>query len=190
MHYLAHIDNMKKITLLLCLVAGIMTAAAQKRTYDNPLTIGLDLGLPVYTVIGDMKGVLTGLHIKKEWRPTNHFAALLNAGYTFFSGTVTSFDDKEVKNFSVLPLLAGIKYYGWDKYFLGLETGLNIGLDGNTATRLALIPSIGAMLPVGKKQLEVALRYNATKAGATFPEASLLNRGGYGFMALRLGWQL
>lgn len=181
---------MKKILLLVCLVAGFLSASAQRKTYSNPLTIGIDLGIPAYTIIGDMSGVLTGIHIKKEWRPTSHFAASLSAGYQYFAGTVTSFDGKEVKNFSVLPLLAGIKYYGWDKYFLGFETGFHIGLDANTATKLALVPSIGAMLPVGKKHLEVALRYSGTKSGANFPEAPLLNRGGYGFIGIRLGWQL
>ncbi|WP_276480481.1 hypothetical protein [Paraflavitalea pollutisoli] len=181
---------MKKIMLLGCLVFSEMLASAQYKTFRSPLTIGVDLGIPAYTAVGDMTGVLTGMHIKKEWRASTHFAASLSAGYNYFSGKVRSFDDKEVQHFSILPVLAGVKYYGWKKYFLGFETGLNIGLDANTSTRLALVPSLGAMLPVGKKQLEVALRYSGTKLGSTFPEASLLNRGGYSFLAIRLGWQL
>lgn len=184
------IDSMKKILLLLCLVISVMLASAQYKKFSSPLTIGVDLGIPVYTTVGDMKGVLTGIHMKKEWRASTHFAASLSAGYSYFNGTVRSFNNKEVQHFSVLPVLAGMKYYGWNKYFLGFETGLHIGLGADISTKLALVPSLGAMLPVGKKQLEVALRYSGTKLGTTFPEATLLNRGGYSFLAIRLGWQL
>lgn len=179
---------MKYVLLQGCLVLGAMNLFAQAKSDHDKLIAGIDLGVPAYTAVGDMKGVLTGIYVKKDWPAGKHFAATISAGYHYFSGTVRSFDNKEVKNFSVLPLLAGVKYYAWKRYFLAFETGLNIGLDKNTSTKPALVPSLGALLPVGQKQFEVAVRYNATKAGSTFPEASLLNRGGYSFLELRLGW--
>ncbi len=100
---------------------GGATACAQGK--NNWLSAGIDVGVPVYIGVGGMKGTMVGVFIKKEWRWGKRLAATVSAGYSYFSGSIASFDDKKENNFAVVPLLAGVKYYGWNKYYAGNGSG-------------------------------------------------------------------
>ncbi|WP_315820040.1 hypothetical protein [Paraflavitalea speifideaquila] len=55
---------MKTLLLLVAIWGGALATCAQNK--QNTLSVGVDLATPVYTMVGDMKGVLTGLFIKKN----------------------------------------------------------------------------------------------------------------------------
>lgn len=175
---------MKRIFLVLILAAGTLTVGAQGR---SNLSVGIDAAIPTYAMVGEMKGLLTGIYIKKEWGWGKHFAGTLNAGYQYFKGTATTFDDKEVEDYAVVPLLVGLKGYVIKNTYLSFETGVNISAHKNSATHMAFVPSIGTLIPVGTRQIDLSIRYNATKSGMTYPEAPPFRRGGFALLGIRIG---
>ncbi len=175
---------MKSFLLVIVILGGAVAACAQSK--QNSLSVGVDLAVPVYTMVGDMEGALTGLFVKKEWRGRSGLAATASIGYNHFNGTIKAFDDKETKDFAVIPLLAGLKYYAWHHYYAGLEAGLSIKAHKNAATKLTLVPAIGMLVPVAGKQIDLGLRFYTVPSGASTPEASILNRGGYSFLGARI----
>lgn len=170
------------------MTAGVLPAFAQG--HRNHPSFGIDIGVPVYSVVGDMKGLLAGVYAKQEWQLNRIIGATASAGYQYFNGTAKTFDGKEVNDYAVVPLLIGLKCYALKRTYLGFETGLHIAAHTNSSTRMALVPSIGTMVPLGTKQIDIGIRYNATKLGTTYPEAPLFRRGGYALLGLRVGLSL
>lgn len=172
-------------TFLLLVVMGVVGTTAYTQDKNNSLSVGIDVSAPVYTVIGSMKGVLTGVFIKKEWGLSKKLAATGSIGYSYFDGSIESFDDK-VSDFAVIPILAGLKYYAWNNYYASLEVGAGIKAHQNGATKLPIVPAVGMMIPVAGKQLDLGIRFYTIKTGFGTPEAHLLNKGGYSFLGARL----
>lgn len=177
---------MKTILLFILIGLGGATACAQDK--NNWLSAGIDVGLPVYVGVGDMKGTMAGVFVKKEWGLSKNLAGTASAGYSYFTGAIRSFNKEEINDFAVVPLLAGIKYYAWDKYYASFEAGVSIRAHQHAATKFTLVPAVGMLIPVADKQLDLGIRFYTIKMGSTFPEAPLLERGGYSLLGSRLAW--
>lgn len=175
---------MKALLLFIVIGGGAITVCAQDK--HNPLSAGIDVGAPVYTAVGDMKGILTGVFIKKEWRWSKRFAGTASVGYSYFNGSVGSFE-KEVHDFAVIPVLVGVRYYARNKYYAGLETGYSFRAHKNTTTRFTIAPALGILIPVRRKKIDLGVRFYTLPMGYSYPEQPLLKRGGYSFLGVRLG---
>lgn len=170
------------------MTAGALQTFAQGDR--NHPSFGVDIATPVYSVVGDMKGMLAGVYAKQEWGLGKIIGATASVGYQYFNGTAKTIDDKEVQDYAVVPLLIGLKCYALKRTYLSFETGLHIAAHKNSNTRMAFVPSIVTMIPLGTRQIDIGIRYNATKLGSTYPEAPLFRRGGYALLGLRVGLTL
>ena len=92
------------------------------------------------------------------------------------------------KDFAVIPLLAGLRYYMKNKWYAAFETGVNMKAHSNAATKFTLVPSAGILWPVGKKAIDLGIQFSTVPMGYGFPEQKLLQRGGYSFLGLRAAW--
>lgn len=176
---------MKALLLFVMIGGGAITACAQDKQHS--LAAGIDVATPVYTAVGDMKGILTGVFIKKEWRWSKRFAGTASAGYSYFNGSVSSFDEKEVHDFAVVPVLAGLRYYARNKYYAGLEAGVGIRAHKNASTKFTLAPAVGVLVPIGGKSIDLGLRFYTIPSMPAIPEATVLHKGGYSLLGLRAG---
>lgn len=175
---------MKTIFFFIIIGLGGTTACAQDK--NNFLSAGIDVGAPVYVGVGDMKGAMVGVFIKKEWRWGKNLAGTASAGYSYFKGTIRSFNKEELKDFAVVPVLAGIKYYVWNRYYASFEAGVSIRAHQHAATKFTMVPAVGMLIPVAGKQLDLGVRFYTIKMGMTYPEKPVLERGGYSILGARL----
>ncbi len=115
-------------------------------------------------------------------------SATIDLGWLHFSGTVTDLDSTVQTRFSVLPILLGARYYWKGLYYLGMQAGALISTNNQTTTRLALVPGLGMIAPVGESLLELSLQFTGVPMGSGTPEKTVLQRGGYSFAALRIAY--
>ena len=114
--------------------------------------------------------------------------------YTRFSSfpgdTMTgSPKDTTIENFSIAPLLLGLKYYFKGKFYLSTEIGLALKASHATRTKLALAPSLGVLLPSGtRNNIDLSIKFTHIVTGFGIPEINGLQKGGYGFLSLRAAY--
>lgn len=175
---------MKTYILLAIMSVAVIPARAQhKKSY---LSAGIDMAAPVYTATGDMRGMLTGIFIKNEWRWGKRFAGTISAGYVHFEGSINHFASGKLQDFAIVPVLAGLRYYPWNNYYAALETGYSIRAHENAATRFTLAPAVGMLIPVRSKKIDLGIRFYTMPMGLSHPEQPLLKRGGYSFLGARV----
>lgn len=177
---------MKRFILLTIFSLSISGLFAQAK--NNHFSAALHIAGPVFTATGNLKGVLSGVSFQKQWHWGRRIAATASAGYSYFSGTIHYFGGQEEKHFAVIPVLAGLRYYIKNKLYAAFETGVNIKAHRNAATKFALVPSAGILLPVGKKAIDLGIQFSTVPMGYGHPEQKLLQRGGYSFLGIRAAW--
>lgn len=144
-------------------------------------------------------GVEYNSHLKHSFNKTNgpgvslkgiraisqHFNGTVSLGYNYFKGDVKYWDGSWDNDFALVPLLLGVRY-GLRKVFIGFEGGMVIKASSNASTIFAIAPSFGYR----NKKFSSELRLLQVPGMPSFSENSFLKKGGYGFLGLRLSYQL
>jgi hypothetical protein len=177
---------MKRFILLTIYCLSISGLSAQVK--NNHFSAALHIAGPVFSATGNLKGVLLGASLQKQWKWGAHIAATTSVGYHYFSGTIHHTGGQQEKDFAVIPLLAGLRYYMKNKWYAAFETGVNMKAHSNAATKFTLVPSAGILWPVGKKAIDLGIQFSTVPMGYGFPEQKLLQRGGYSFLGIRAAW--
>ncbi len=183
---------------VLSLVSTVTLQAQDNHARDNKpgISAGIEYAISTYAGAGKMDITGQGVFLQGEKpfggraNPASpvRFSGNLNLGWLYFSGTVTNFDGSTQNRFSVLPCMAGVRCYWKDRYYLGIQAGALISTGTNTATRLALAPSLGMIAPVGGSRLELGIQFTGVPMGYGTPEKSILQKGGYSFLSLRVAY--
>lgn len=144
---------MKKVLLSLAIVATVFTANAQKKSSDNPLkfSVGLDAGYPIGD-IGDFSSFAIGGSVQGDYTVAEKFAVTLNAGYLNFSGK----DGAE--SFSLIPVLAGAKYFFSENFYGHAQLGVSFGASNTEGTNFTYAPSVGYQIT---PNFDIAAKYLA-----------------------------
>ncbi len=178
--------------ILICLLACVRSNAQYKKADTE---IGLNFSKPSYFKGAETSNAIGfGLDVKREWNFTSRFSFTADAGFNYFQGDYTYYKfmgspkDTVIKNFSIVPVLAGLKYYFAGNFYLSGEAGIVIKASRNAGTRLALVPSAGWMLPLGNSKIDLGIRLTNIISGYGTPESSGLKNGGYGFWSLRAAY--
>jgi hypothetical protein len=130
-------------------------------------------------------GALTG-----EYFFHKKFAVNLSVAYDHFTcNLVDPWEDIVIKDFSLVPVMAGVRYYYRPWLYGGLSTGMAISASDRTRTTFAIAPVIGTNLPLGKGVLDIGLQFTGLpQTFATIPEKNLLEKGGYSYLSLRVAY--
>ena len=153
---------MKKLLLSAAFIVAAFTVTnAQSEQSGFRFGVGASLGVP----IGDFGNAFSfgiGGEAQGEYLFTEKVSAVLNSGYTSFIGkTVSGFKQPAV---GVIPILAGVRIYPSEQFFIGARAGLGIFTGSGSSTSVFQYrPEIGYSGPV-----QIALSFNGlTKNGAS-----------------------
>ncbi len=166
-----------KAKLFLFVVLCVLTATvnAQSNNADKPFKIGVGgtVGLPVgdYT---DWTSMAWGLDALGQYGVSSSLAVTLSAGYLDWikKSGVTG-------NWSLIPVLAGVKYDFTDKVYGSAQLGVSFASEapsGGSSSAFTWAPGVGYKL---SDKLDLLLKYQSAKADG----------GSWGdFLGLRLGY--
>jgi opacity protein-like surface antigen len=142
---------MKKIILAFSVLGVIATANAQKKIANaTSFSIGVEAGLPVgdFNDAGYNFGI--GGSAQVDHKIATDAALTLNVGYLNYANKSSSID----YHFSVIPVLAGVKYWFSPKVYGSAQLGAafnstkisNSNSGSSTSTGFAYSPGIGINL--------------------------------------------
>jgi hypothetical protein len=176
---------MKKIFLLLSVV---ITTVSSTSAQDQKIkfSAGPLLAIPTYNGITSTGiGGGAGLH----YFVSKKISGIIDVSFTYFKGDVlNNFTDDTVKGFTIMPVLAGAKYFITNLFYLSASTALVIGLH-NAGNHLALSPGAGIEIPVSSTSgIDLGLKLIGVPTGYSFSENSFLNKGGYSFLTFRIAY--
>ena len=137
-----------------------------------------------------------GVNLKVEKGITKKISATASFGILHFSGLYTSVFNpfrsngkNTIKNFTLSPLLAGIRYRLVGVMYLSTEAGITFRNKANDRLLLVLAPSAGVLLPVKEnKKIDLGLKFSHTVARPSFLGDPILQTGGYSFLSFRCAY--
>ncbi|HEX6180929.1 MAG TPA: hypothetical protein VFZ47_06755 [Chitinophagaceae bacterium] len=174
---------MKKFALLSAFVMLTTLLPAQRRTIFSigpELSVSTDREIPTPGI---------GASIGMEVRSFHRISFTSEISYNQFSGDVIyKFRNDTIQGFSKLPIVAGIKGRIWKGAYLVVRAGLAFGLK-NAGTSLAFAPGAGWLLHRNDKPLlDLGVRWIGIPGMPSFPENSVLNKGGYSYLNFRVAY--
>ncbi|MBO9682293.1 MAG: hypothetical protein J7502_06440 [Flavisolibacter sp.] len=170
---------MKKVILLAVTLVFCVFVFGQK----NEVWAGVEYNSHLKHAFNKTSG--PGISLKGVHAFSGHFAGTASAGYNYFKGKVEYWDGSSDDHFALVPLLLGARY-NFGKMFLGLEVGSVIKASSNAATLFAIVPSVGCR----KNKFSSELRLLQVPGMPSFPENSILKKGGYNFLGMRLSCRI
>jgi hypothetical protein len=173
----------KKLSLLLITFMCLKTKNFAQSS--SQLFVGANFSVPVVPADAN-KAIGYGLEIKAERFLSSKFSMNVSAGYIYFKGAITYWDDSKDKSFGLLPVSVGGRYY-IRSFYLGAGAGLAIKASSNTGTNVLLYPAVG----FAKKNVDVSIQLmGIPQAFGSIPENTYLEKGGYSYLGLYLNYLL
>lgn len=163
---------MKKVLLVVVItVAGFLGANAQPPE-GFQFGGGVRVGLPIGD-FSDTHSFGVGAELQGEYGFSEMIAGIITTGYTSFFGKDydTGFGTVKVDAVGYIPILAGIRVYPSENFFIGAQAGYGI-LTGNGDSEGAFNyqPQIG----YNASKFQIALNYNGlSKDGSTLSHIGL-----------------
>lgn len=154
---------MKKIILILLLVAGIAMGSFAQTGNTPKLSIGADLGLPTGQA-AELYSSVIGASVKLELPISNtNLKFMVNAGYSNFM-VKSEYNNSNLLNASYTQIEAGARYYFIPMLYAEGDFGVSVNVNSNYSAQrvgLAYDPTIGVNLPVSKSgAIDIGIRYD------------------------------
>lgn len=175
---------MKKFLLLIFSFLNISILIAQDHKFH--LNTHVSLSAPTYKEIPSMGA---GFGVSGEFAINRRWATIISTDfYNFYGRVIDHFNQDTIKGFSILPVMAGIKYYSKEKFYIGAQGGIVVGLK-HAGNYPGLAASTGMLMPLkGGNKIDIGLKFTAALSQASIPENNFLNRGGYSFLSGNIGF--
>lgn len=176
---------MKK-TLSLLMIIFFAVSDTNAQSHKIKFAIGPEVSVPTYSGISS-SGIGGGTYL--EYFLNKKLAVTGDISVNYFKGNIFDFFKNDTINgFSIMPVLAGGRYFLTDKFYAGALAGLIIGLH-NAGNHLALSPEAGIMIPFSSASaIDFGVKLIGVPRGYSFSENSFLNKGGYSFLTFRIAY--
>lgn len=162
---------MKKITIVFVLSLLFSHAEAQKKQGDAlgfKFSVGATLAVPSSNL--PLWSVGAGVDLLMQYGITHNLALTGDVGFTDLFGRL------DIKDYSIVPIRVGARFFPTSKFYLAAKTGVGFlkvkGIKGATALAYA----VGGGYMVGK-QLDLGLSYDGYSKNGTI-----------GLVAVRVGY--
>ena len=174
----------KTLSLLMIIFFAIRDTHAQ--SHKVKFAIGPEVSVPTYSGISSI-GIGGGTYL--EYFLNKKLAVTGDISFNYFKGNIFDFFKNDTINgFSIMPVLAGGKYFFTDKFYAAASAGLIIGLR-NAGNHLALSPGAGIVIPFSETSaIDIGVKLIGVPRGYSFSENSFLNKGGYSFLTFRIAY--
>lgn len=163
--------SVKKITTLFILSLLLIHAQAQKKQADVngfKFSAGLTFAVPSSNL--PLWSVGAGADLLMQYGITHDFALTGDAGFTNLFGR------RDIKNYTIVPIRVGARFFATQKFYLAAKTGVGFlkvkGIEGATALAYA----VGGGY-VAAEKLDIGLSYDGYSKNGTI-----------GLVALRIGY--
>ncbi len=146
----------------------------------------VSLSIPTYKEIPSMGA---GIGATGEFAINRKWATLFSVDFhNFYGKVIDHFNQDTIKGFSILPIMAGLKYYSKEKFYIGAQGGVVVGLK-HTGNCPGLGLSTGMLLPLKSgNKVDIGLKFTAALSQVSIPENNFLDRGGYNFLSGSIGF--
>lgn len=130
--------NLLLVFIFISITQGIYSQS-KKPSGSTVYSVGIEAAIPmgIFNDIGYSFGI--GGSAQGEYRPSQSLGLTVNAGIVSYSGK----SDTKTGNYTILPLLAGAKYYITESLYGHAEFGAGIGISQDAGTRFAFSTSLG-----------------------------------------------
>jgi hypothetical protein len=155
------------------------------QTYKSSVAIEGGLSYPLNQPVQKNKAVGIAINVKAEQFFSKKFSGTLRIGYNYFKGDLVYWDGKMDKNFTLIPVLLGARYY-IQKLYLGFETGAAFKGSKNVYTNIAVAPSFGYLC----KRINININILSILGFPSIPENTFLQRGGYSYLGVKFGYKI
>jgi hypothetical protein len=175
---------MQKTTLfLLGLLIGNLIIA---QDYKFRASAHVSLSIPTYKEIPSMGA---GIGATGEFAINKKWATLFSVDFhNFYGNVINHFNRDTINGFSILPVMGGIKYYSKEKFYIGAQGGIVVGLK-HTGNCPGLAASTGMLVPLKNgNKVDIGLKFTAALSQVSIPENNFLDRGGYNFLSGTIGF--
>lgn len=174
---------LKTVLFFLCLLIANLIMA---QDHKFRASAHISLSVPTYSEIPSMGA---GLGATGEFAINKKWATLFSLDFhNFYGKVIDHFNQDTIKGFSILPIMAGFKYYSKEKFYLGAQGGVVVGLkhSGNCP---GLSLSTGMLVPLKNgNKVDLGLKFTAALSQTSIPENNFLDRGGYNFLSGSIGF--
>jgi len=136
-------------------------------------SIGVEPSIPLGN-FSNYTGFGIGGSLQGEYKPADRLGITLNFGFIDYFGKTV--DTVKYSDFKYWPLMAGLKYYFTDMFYIHGQAGPGFGTDG-LGTSFWYGGGLGLNLG---RAFDVELKYTGWKQNAVNTSTSGGNNGGYG----------
>lgn len=174
---------LKTVLLFLSLLIGNLIMS---QDHKFRASAHVTLSVPTNTDISSMGA---GLGATGEFGINKKWATLFSLDFhNFYGEVIDHFNQDTIKGFSILPIMAGFKYYSKEKFYIGAQGGVVVGLKhaGNCP---GLSASTGMLVPLKNgNKVDIGIKFTAALSQTSIPENNFLDRGGYNFLSGSIGF--
>ena len=174
---------MKKITLLLAAVLFTSVLAAQRRVQ---FSVGAEFSIPVHSVFDRSPGL--GLSVGMDARPEKKWAFVAELGYNYFAGPIIKTNPPIKTSFGMMPAVAGVRIKSPKGFYGAVRGGLGIRIGFGGGTLPVFSPAAGWEWRNKNKKpvLDLGARWIRVVGMPSYPENSVLEKGGYSYFNIRI----
>jgi hypothetical protein len=158
---------MKKLLLASIIVLTVASVNAQDKAMSTGGGIQFSIGVEPSLPIGDFNTLYNfgiGGSLQGEYKASSDLGITLNAGYLTYSGkTISGF---KFPAYSIVPVMAGFKYYFSPKVYGHGQLGVSIGTSSGATSNFTYSPGIGFYI---SNNVDLLLKYTGISAsGGSF----------------------
>ena len=171
---------------LLLFISMLITNLIIGQDHKFRASAHVTLSIPTYK---DIPSMGAGLGTTGEFAINKKWATLFSIDFhNFYGKVIDHFNQDTIKGFSILPVMAGLKYYSKEKFYIGAQGGIVVGLK-HTGNCPGLAASTGMLLPLKNgHKVDIGLKFTAALSQVSIPENNFLDRGGYNFLSGNIGF--
>jgi len=161
---------MKKLFLALMVITMAIPSvkAQEKMSSNSSLSLGVEASLPIgdFNDAGYNFGI--GGSLQGEYKPAGDLGLTLNAGFINYFAKETTIAGVHIngKDFGIIPVMAGAKYYFSPKVYAHGQLGAGFGTTSGSGTFFTYTPGIGAYL---SNKVDLMVKFvGYSKSGGTW----------------------
>jgi hypothetical protein len=192
-------DNSNTIDTLITTVDS--SAASVEKEERIPSNLNWFIGAEFLKIINSgntgttwkASGVAVGIKLENTF--SKRFSWTLGAHLNYLQGRFTYINvngavvDTSATDLASLPVLFGLKYYPINKFYVSFETGFFLKPVSISRTKLAIVPSLGVLLPLkNKNSIDLGVKYTYVARGFATLETPGFIAGGFGTFSLRAAY--
>lgn len=147
--------------------------------------VGIEISIPIGDYYQSNKAYGYSFALRGDKTISTTIALTMNIAINHYRGEMVFWDGQKAKDFTLVPLLIGVRKYLKPVYF-SLEAGPAFALSSNAKGNLVFVPSVGKKIG----QVDMSLRFFTSPFIAGSLTQKYLQRGEYNYIGFSVNYSL